>query len=104
MVKVSETTFDGGSSGGNSLMTARTTYVEDSTTDQRVTSFQHDVRGRTIVTENPQAPHSLVKYDNLGRMVASATYSTRRRSSRTTTAWSARAGAPMTTRSDTPTR
>ncbi len=75
MVKVSETTFDGGSSGGNSLVTARTSYVEDSTTDQRVTSFQHDVRGRTIVTENPQAPHSLVKYDNLGRMVASATYS-----------------------------
>ncbi|MBX3403604.1 MAG: hypothetical protein KF699_09370 [Phycisphaeraceae bacterium] len=75
MVKVSETEFDGGNDGGNSLVTARTLFVEDSTTGQRVTTFQHDVRGRTIVTENPVAPHVLVKYDNLGRMLASATYS-----------------------------
>ena len=50
MVKVSEITFDGGNDGGNSHVTKRTAFVEDSTTDMRETSFLHDVRGRVIVT------------------------------------------------------
>jgi RHS repeat-associated protein len=75
MVKVSEATFDGGGDGGNSYLTKRTAYVEDSTTDMRETSFLHDVRGRAIVTLNPQAPHTLVAYDNLGRAIEVGQYS-----------------------------
>jgi len=75
MVKVAATEYDGGSAGGNSLVTKTTSYVQDSTTDQRETSFIYDARGRRIVTVSPQAPHSVVKYDNLGRTIAAGAYS-----------------------------
>jgi RHS repeat-associated protein len=77
MVKVSATTYDSGSAGGNSLVTSQTQYIQDNTTGQRVTSYLHDVRGRTIVQVNPTSggPHVLSKYDNMGRMIATAQYS-----------------------------
>ncbi|MBL9030839.1 MAG: RHS repeat-associated core domain-containing protein [Phycisphaerae bacterium] len=61
--------------GGNSLLTTRTLYVEDGTTGQRQTTYTYDYRGRLIVTVNPQAPHVVAKYDNLGRMIASGLFS-----------------------------
>jgi len=65
----------GGGGGGNSLLTLRTLYVEDGTTGQRQTTYTYDYRGRLVVTVNPQAPHSVAKYDNLGRMTASGLFS-----------------------------
>lgn len=75
MVKVAATEYDGGSAGGNSLVTKTTSYVQDSTTDQRETSYIYDARGRRIVTVSPQSPHTVVKYDNLDRAVAVGAYS-----------------------------
>jgi RHS repeat-associated protein len=75
MVTTEALVYDGGSDGGNSLLTSRTLYVEDGTTGQRQTTYLHDYRGRLIVTVSPQAPHSVTKYDNLGRMTASGLFS-----------------------------
>jgi RHS repeat-associated protein len=75
MVTTEALVYDGGSDGGNSLLTARTVYVEDGTTGQRQNTYLYDYRGRRIVTVNPQAPHSVAKYDNLGRMIASGLFS-----------------------------
>jgi RHS repeat-associated protein len=76
MVKVEELAYDGGSAGGNSRVTTRTLFVENSSTGQRVTTYDYDYRGRLLLTTNPQAPHVLNKYDNLGRVIASGQYST----------------------------
>jgi len=75
MVTTEALVYDGGSDGGNSLLTLRTLYIEDGTTGQRQTTYTYDYRGRLIVTVNPQAPHSVAKYDNLGRMTASGLFS-----------------------------
>jgi RHS repeat-associated protein len=74
MVKISELEFDSGSAGGNSLVTTRTAFIQDSTTGRRDTTYAYDFRGRVLLTTNPQAPHMLASYDNLGRMIASAQY------------------------------
>ncbi len=75
MVKVEETEYDGGSSNKNSRVTKRTQFIQDSTTDRRDTTYAYDSRGRLILTTSPQAPHSVIKYDNLDRVIAAATYS-----------------------------
>ncbi len=75
MVKVEELAYDGGSAGGNSNVTSRTAFVQDNTTDQRQTTYTHDVRGNVLLETNPQSPHVFSKFDNLGRDVASATFS-----------------------------
>lgn len=49
--------------------------MQDSATDKRETSYVHDVRGRVIATVNPTAPHTVNAYDNLGRVTATAQYS-----------------------------
>jgi RHS repeat-associated protein len=73
MTRLSLTTYDGGSAGGNSLVTQTTVYKDSSTGDS--TSYAYDVRGRVLLTTNPTAPHLLVAYDNLGRQTVSAGYS-----------------------------
>ena len=75
MVKTEALVYDSGNDGGNGYRTKRTLYVEDSTTDERVTEFEHDVRGRVILTKNPTAPHVFDKYDNMGRLIASGRFS-----------------------------
>jgi RHS repeat-associated protein len=75
MVVTEAMVYDGGSDGGNSLMTQRTLNVEDGTTGQRQTSHTYDYRGQVKVTINPQAPHAVAKYDNLGRVIATGLYS-----------------------------
>jgi len=74
MVKTESMVYDGGSSGGNSLLTQVTRYP-DGATGTRVTSYQYDTRDRQVLTINPQSPHSVVKYDSAGRVIASGTYS-----------------------------
>lgn len=67
--------YDDGNDGGNSYLTGVTRRVESGTTGERTTGFINDVRGRAIVVEGPVAPHAVSKYDNVGRVIASATYS-----------------------------
>jgi len=75
MVKVSEVVYDGGSDGGNGLVTTSTAFVVDGTTDRRDTTFTYDYRNRRIVTANPESPHTVTLYDNLGRTIATGRYS-----------------------------
>jgi len=75
MVKTELLQYDGGADGGNSYVTQRTAYVENSTTDQRITAYTNDARGRVLLVTNPQAPHVFNKVDNLGRLVASGLFS-----------------------------
>ncbi|NNF64227.1 MAG: RHS repeat-associated core domain-containing protein, partial [Acidimicrobiia bacterium] len=75
MVKTSETEYDSGNDKGNSLVTKRTLFVEDSATDERVTSFSRDVRGWVLLQTNPETPHHFNKYDNMGRVIASGQFS-----------------------------
>jgi RHS repeat-associated protein len=75
MVKVEETTFDGGSAGGNGYVTKRTLFVQDNTTGKRETTYFNDARGHVIAVVNPTAPHTVNAHDNLGRVTATAQYS-----------------------------
>jgi len=74
MVKVEEHTYDGAAAGGNGYLTKRTLFLDDSGTNKRETTYINDPRGRTIVTVNSTAPHTVVAYDNLGRVTATAQY------------------------------
>ncbi|MEE9130850.1 MAG: RHS repeat-associated core domain-containing protein [Phycisphaerales bacterium] len=75
MVKTVSLEYDSGNAGGNGYLTKQTVFVEDSTTDQRVTTLQHDLRGRVLLTTTPTAPYSFDKYDNMGRLIASGQFS-----------------------------
>jgi len=74
MVKTAAIEYDGGADKGNGYVTTSTTYVQDSTTNQRVTTYTNDARGRTILETRPATPHYLHKYDNLGRRTATGLY------------------------------
>lgn len=78
MVKVSISEYDEGFDGGNSLLTKSSLDPDGNwgspNNDVRETEYLHDARGRTIVTISPQAPHSLVKYDEQGNVLAGASY------------------------------
>ncbi len=75
MVKTEELEYDSGSDGGNSLLTERTLFVVDGTTDQRITTYTNDYRGRTVVRIGPEPPFPVTLYDNLGRVTAVGLYS-----------------------------
>jgi RHS repeat-associated protein len=84
MTKVSETEYDSGSRG-NSYVTTRTLDPDgdwDNTgtaghaaDDRRITTYTNDIRGRVIVAANPLSPHVFSKFDNLGRLIATGTFS-----------------------------
>ncbi len=78
MTQTSATEYDGGSDKGNSYVTKRSVDADGNwgtTGDRRETVYSNDARGRAILVTNPQSPHVLSNYDNLGRVTASATYS-----------------------------
>ncbi len=75
MVKTTAYEYDSGSGGGNQYLTKQTLFVEDSTTNQRATTYTNDVRGRRLLEANPESPHHFHKYDNLGRNVATGGFS-----------------------------
>jgi RHS repeat-associated protein len=75
MVKTQSVVFDGGSAGGNGWATQRTLFVQDSSTNQRQTSFTNDYRGRRILDATPLAPYALHLYDNRSREIAVGQYS-----------------------------
>jgi YD repeat-containing protein len=66
--------YDGGNAGDGRL-TSRTQYEGPGMTEARTTNYTYDSRDRVVITENPDAPHTLVRYDNLGRVVATGQYS-----------------------------
>lgn len=82
LVKTEELEYDDGVSsnglGGTGFLVKRTLDADanwNTTGDQRVTEFEHDVRGRVLLQTNPTEPkHILSKYDNMGRAVATALY------------------------------
>lgn len=75
LTSVEEIEYDNGADGGNSHVTKRTLKPGGSSVPDRVTEYQHDWRGRLLVQENPQSPHTVIAYDNLNRPVAVGTYS-----------------------------
>lgn len=75
MVKTEHFDFDGGTAGKNGRLTKRTLYVEDSTTDQRITEYEYDYRGRMIFEKPPSAPYVVHKFDNENRQIATGQYS-----------------------------
>ncbi len=75
MVKTLQNEYDSGNDKGNGYLTKRTLYVQDSDTAKRDTSFSHDVRGLALLQTNPATPHVFNKFDNMGRPVAAAQYS-----------------------------
>lgn len=80
MTKVETREYDGGSAtgGGNGLLTG-VARDEDgnwaTTTDQRITTYVYDFRNRAVVSLSPLAPHSVSKYDNSNRVIATGQYS-----------------------------
>src|SRR5690606_34421311 len=73
MVRVEELEYDGGGDKGNSHLTERRLYLDSST--HRAHAYLHDLRGRVNLEANPTSPHQLHGYDNLGRRVATGSYS-----------------------------
>ncbi|MFO0831448.1 MAG: RHS repeat-associated core domain-containing protein [Phycisphaerales bacterium] len=67
--------YDQGHSAANSLLT-RIDQLDfpDVPTNRRTSEFRYDVLGRLRIAAAPAAPHALVAYDNLGRVVASGEY------------------------------
>jgi RHS repeat-associated protein len=75
MVKVDEVEYDDNAGKASGLVTKRTQYVVNGTTNRRDTLYTYDARDRMVLTQSPTAPHTFVKYDNLGRVVASGQFS-----------------------------
>ncbi len=80
MVKVGEVAYDGGypsagSPGGNGYLTGNTAHVDGSGSGAGTVTYTLNVFGQPVVISNPQGPHTVIKYDNLGRAVAAAEYS-----------------------------
>ncbi|MFG0252524.1 MAG: hypothetical protein ACF8NJ_06585, partial [Phycisphaerales bacterium JB038] len=75
MVTISETQYDGDADGGNSLVTKTIAHLDDTGSNKRETTYTYDYRGRRVITIPPTAPYTLVKYDNLGRVLAVGQYS-----------------------------
>jgi YD repeat-containing protein len=75
MVKVSATEFDSGGDKANSYVTKQTLFTEDSSANDRETTYTNDVRGRALLVTAPTAPHAFNKFDNMGRLIASGQFS-----------------------------
>ncbi len=67
--------YDGNADDGNSLLTERTERTTATSTGERVTGYAHDVRGQLLLTTGATEPHTLVKYDNMGRELARGEFS-----------------------------
>jgi len=67
--------YDSDADDGNNLVTKRTLRVEATSTDERVTTYEHDVLGNVCVVNGPTSPHTLKLVDNRGRVTAAGLYS-----------------------------
>jgi hypothetical protein len=80
MTVIEKREYDGaaGASGGNGWLTKTLRDADGNwgtTGDQRVTQMSYDFRGRAGLVVNPVAPHTVTKFDNLGRAIATGQYS-----------------------------
>jgi RHS repeat-associated protein len=75
MVETAILVYDGGNDGGNHLLTSRTLRVQDNSTGERVTTYQHDTRGNVLLETTPTAPYAFHKYDNMNRRLATGRFS-----------------------------
>ena len=78
MVKVAllEYPTDGNGEGNREhVVTKRTLYVVDGTTDQRVYEYVYDSQNRLAVSKNPQAPHEVLRYNASDQIIARGLYS-----------------------------
>lgn len=85
MVAVTENYYDGtvpagAAQVGDSNLTMVVRPVDGNSANDRIISMYYDVRNRVVFVENPLAPHSYTKYDNLNRpteqhQVSELTYS-----------------------------
>ena len=75
MVTVELAEYDDGNDGENGFLTKRTLRVESTSTNERVTTFDHDLRGRVLLETRPESPHAFHKYDNEGRRLATGLFS-----------------------------
>lgn len=69
MVKVQSMTFDGGGVG-NGLITSQTTFVDSTSGHDRTTSTTYDFRNRPVVSNGPEKPYLVMKYDDQNRVTA----------------------------------
>jgi RHS repeat-associated protein len=71
LVVVTKNYYDGSTSSttyaGDSNLTQVVRPVDGNSANDRITSMYYDVRNRLVFVENPLAPHSYTKYDNLNR-------------------------------------
>jgi YD repeat-containing protein len=74
MTKTDAYEYDSTNDKGNGYVTKTTQYVENSTTNQRETTFTNDAFGRAVLVTTPAAPYVLNKFDGAGRLVASGLY------------------------------
>ncbi|MEW6747137.1 MAG: hypothetical protein AB1486_30750 [Planctomycetota bacterium] len=75
MVRTELLEYDSGNDKGNSYLTKRTLYVQDSDTGKRETSFSNDLRGNVLLETEPAAPYAFHKYDNMSRRIATGLFS-----------------------------
>jgi RHS repeat-associated protein len=74
MVKTQALVYDSGGDDGNGLLTSRTSYVQDDTSGQRVTSYSYDPLGNVLLETWPTAPHAFHKVDGRGRTIATGLF------------------------------
>jgi RHS repeat-associated protein len=79
-IKVDDRAYDDSLSApfaGNNNVSIRTQYIQSGSSGEREWTNTYDIRGRLILQENPVSggPHTFNKYDNMGRLIASAQFS-----------------------------
>ncbi len=79
MVKSLENEYDSGFDHANSLLTLRRAHIQDTGASPRDTNFTYDPRGRVLLqytgtSTSGYPPYVFNKYDNMGRLIASAQY------------------------------
>jgi len=68
--------YDGGTAGGNSLVSSRTERTTGTTSGERTTEFSYDDRDRLALIEGPTTPYAFYELDYRGRRVKTGLFST----------------------------
>ncbi|MBN8625472.1 MAG: RHS repeat-associated core domain-containing protein [Planctomycetes bacterium] len=76
MVVVTANVYDGGSDGGDGNLTQVTLFVDGTGTNDRVTSYGYDFRGRKTTIDGEIDFYQVTTYDNLDRAVRVQRYDT----------------------------
>jgi RHS repeat-associated protein len=74
MVQITGNVYDGGSAGGDGILTQQTLFA--SASDTRMTSFGYDFRNRKIWADGEIDFYQTYTYDNLDRLIQTDNYNT----------------------------